>query len=352
LNGNLGTILVNPLAFDYSVRTENGRTVPLVATADYTVFDWRILRDELRVPESVSDVKLVMTSIKPLDGVLPDGRRYQGLGFDGPALDNSGNLQVRPDDFVLMDIETGGVILGNTADATNAAAGYSVNKQRGYIQFRDIDAGTPGMQAMVAYATGNPLSPWVAVVEDVSGHAVRALYQARGEWSVQVYRSHARYRTTDVVAANGLQAGEVYVGGTRMSGPTLVGSADRLYFPLADLGQRVNVGELWYRDGGGALLSLQDQNLLISGVENLLGIDHAFADVSAATGGGVLDTSFAIGYVVRRVRGASMTIRVLNNPAHFTLDPTDFVENYNRLEVWSRNWRRHETESYALGGGS
>lgn len=351
LNGNLGTVLVNPLAFDYDVRTENGRSVPLVATADYTVFDWRILRDEFRVPDLPGEVKLVMSSVKSLGTDEPDGRDYRGIGFAGPAINPGGALTVREEDFVLMDIETGGVILGNLGDATDTSGAYHVEKRHGYVQFRDSDPGTPGMQALVAYATGDPLNPWATVVEDVSGHAVRALYQANGEWSVQVYRSHARYRTTDVVAANGLQAGEVYVGGTRQSGPTLVGSADRLYFPLADLGQRVNVGEIWYRDGGGALRFVQDQNLLISGVENLMGIDHAYADISAVTGGGSLDTTFAMGYVVRRVRGASMTVRVLNNPASFSLT-NDPVENYNRLESWSRNWKRHETESYVLGGGS
>ncbi len=351
LNGNLGTLLVNPLAFDYDVRSENGRSVPLVATADYTVFDWRILRDEFRVPDEPGDVKLVMSSIKPLSAQLPDGRLYGGIGFDGPALDNAGALAVRPDDFLLMDLETGGIILGNMADATNVVAGFNVNKTHGYIQFRDTDPGPGIIEVPVAYATGNPLNPWVVVIEDVAGHAVRALYQARGEWSVQVYRSAARYRTTDVLASNGLQASEVYVGGTRMAGPLTVGSDQRLYFPLSDLGQRVNVREIWYRDSGGNLLSLRDQNLLISGVENLLGIDHSFADIGGITGGGALDTGFTMGYVVSRVRGASMTVRVLNNPAYFVL-VNDQAENYNRLEAWSRNWRRHETESYVLGGGS
>jgi hypothetical protein len=90
---------------------------------------------------------------------------------------------------------------------------------------------------------------------------------------------------------------------------------------------------------------------LISGVENLMGIDHAYADIGALTGGGRFDTSSTMGYIVSRVRGASMTIRVLNNPAHFNLDP-DPATNFVRLEEWSRNWRRHETESYVLGGGS
>lgn len=346
LNGVLGTILVNPIAFDFEVRNESGRTVPLVATADYTVYDWRILRDEFRVPTLPSDVKLVMSGLKSRNNPGPDGRLFQGFGFDVPTLNSGASLVVRGDDFTLMDIETGAVILGNMGDANNPNAGYHVDKSNGYIQFRDVDAGTPGIQAPVAYATGNPVTPWIMSIEDIGGHAVRALYHARGEWAVQVYRSAARYRTTDLVSANGLQVGEVYVGGTRAAG-----SDQRLYFPLSDLGQRVNIGEFWYRDGGGNLRSVRDQNLLISGVENLLGIDHAYADIDTLTGGGRFDTASTMGYIVSRVRGASMTIRVLNNPSQFNLVP-DAATNYLRLEEWSRNWRRHETESYVLGGGS
>jgi hypothetical protein len=175
---------------------------------------------------------------------------------------------------------------------------------------------------------------------------VRALYMARGEWSVQVYRSAARYRTTDIVAANGLQAMECFASSP--SNP--VGQPTRIYFPLADLGQRVNVGEIWYRDGGGLLRSLNNQNLIIDRVENIAGRDHAYAELSQLLGpGGALD--FSQGYAVRRVRGASLTLRALYNDAQFNLTP-DPVENYTRLEVWARTWRKHESETYVLGGAN
>lgn len=89
--------------------------------------------------------------------------------------------------------------------------------------------------------------------------------------------------------------------------------------------------------------------MLLSGVENLNGVDHAYADLSLSTGGGPFD--FAMGYAVKRLRGASLTVRVMNNPATFVLT-SDEVENYNRLEIWSRNWRKHETESFILGGNN
>jgi hypothetical protein len=130
----------------------------------------------------------------------------------------------------------------------------------------------------------------------------------------------------------------------------VVGVPTRIYFPLADLGQRVNVGEIWYRDSGGFLRSLNSQNLIIDRVENVMGRDHAYAEVGPLMGAGSA-FDYSQGYAVRRVRGASLTVRVLSNSAMLSLTP-DPVLNYERLEVWARTWRRHETESFVLGGAN
>ena len=347
INGSFGTILVNPAAFDFEVRTARGQRVPLLATVDYTVLDWRILRDEMRLPSGPGDLKLVMVGVKSLGVTGPDGRITTGIGVVGPALSGSGALEVRSDDFVLMDVKTGAIIMGNMPDATHSQNGYSVNKRNGYLQIRDLDPGTPGVQVGVAYATGDPLAPWTVVVEDVAGHAVRALYMAVGEWSVQVYKAASRYRVTDVVAANGLQVAECYVGGSRLDGGVPVGSPTRLYFPMSDLGQRVVVGEIWYDDGGPAPRPVRDQDLLLGGVENLRGVDHAFAELGPLTLGNPFD--YSMGYAVRRIRGASLTVRVLSNPAYFFLGG-DEVDNYRKLELWAQSWRVHETESFVAGG--
>ena len=57
----------------------------------------------------------------------------------------------------------------------------------------------------------------------------------------------------------------------------------------------------------------------------------------------------AYGYAVRRVKGASVAVRVLWNPAVFQLG-TDAAENLERFEVWSRNWRRTTTETFLQRG--
>ena len=47
--------------------------------------------------------------------------------------------------------------------------------------------------------------------------------------------------------------------------------------------------------------------------------------------------------------GASLTVRVLYNPAYFFLG-ADEVDNYRKLDLWAQHWRRHETESFVAGG--
>lgn len=370
VNGGFGMLLVNPAAFNFKVKNDVGVTVPLRANVDYTVYDWRVLRDEFRVPSNPGEVKLVMGGLQPFGGITADGRKFPGLGIVGPAMDASGNLDLRSDDFVLLDLSTGGVILGNlpapgstvtgkppiptaqvngpsvlqgTVQAGTTNPGYYVEKSKGYIQFRDTIAGGGKVEVPVAYATGDVMNPWLVVTQDVSGHAVRALYMARGEWSVQMYRAAARYRITDIVAANGLQVSECYVGDSI----TGVGDANKLYFPLADLGQRINIAEIYYADGTGRQV-LKDQNIALSAVQAINGVDHAVADLTNLIGVGA-SLDYSMGYAIRRVRGASMTVRVLHNDSAFSLGQ-DEQENFRRLEQWAQSWKRHETESYVLGG--
>lgn len=351
LSPNLASILVNPIGFDYKVNTYGGRQ-PLEANADYTVFDWRIIRDEFTVPQSFpTNVKLIMNGIKPRNTLEADGRTYTGLGIPTPAVDMSIDSQ----DFVLQDIATGGIILGNAARDVNPNSAYLVDKNNGSITFFDVDdtvnpALGNRLSAFISYPTGDPLDPWSApvFVPDISGRAVRALYMASGEWAVQVYKAAGRYRVTGLITATGLQIGECYVGASRTTTTgTVIGDPFRIYFPIADLGQKVVVGEIWYNDGTGRNV-LYDQEFQISDQQNVLGVQLAFIDIRTKAGpGAVFD--YSNGYAVRRVRGASATVRVLWNPTQFSLG-LDELENYSRLEQWMRNTRRIETESFVMAG--
>lgn len=342
LSVNLGTILINPAAFDYKVRTGQGTTVPLQARTDYTVYDWRIIRDEFRAPVGgMNTVKLIINGIKPLSSAGPDGLTNPGLG--GTAGDNSlwtpdANFTIRSQDFILQDVDTGGIILGNSATIANS--GYQVDKSQGVLTFRDLDNNNAnGIQVLISLPTGIIATPWDTPQQiTIDGRNLRALYAGNGEYAVQAMKAASYYRIVLPGTAGSLKAAEAYVGGSNGWG-----QPNRLYFPLADLGQKVTVGESWV--SGGPEMVVEDQDFRITGREDFAGGSVAYAQLPA---GMVFDFT-RNGYAVRRVRGASLKVRVLWNPATFVLG-SDQLENFNRFMRWAESWRKTETESFEAGG--
>src|SRR5690606_28641208 len=116
------------------------------------------------------------------------------------------------------------------------------------------------------------------------------------------------YRIVLPGTAGSLKAAEAYVGGSNGWG-----QPNRLYFPLADLGQKVTVGESWV--SGGTEPVIEDQDFRITGREDFGGGSVAYAQLPA----GMAFDFTRNGYAVRRVRGASLKVRVLWNPASFVL---------------------------------
>ena len=57
----------------------------------------------------------------------------------------------------------------------------------------------------------------------------------------------------------------------------------------------------------------------------------------------------AYGFAVRRVKGASVAVRVLWNPATFTLS-SDLADNLSKFERWGREWRRTTVETFLQRG--
>ena len=89
------------------------------------------------------------------------------------------------------------------------------------------------------------------------------------------------------------------------------------------MGRKVVIGEVYYRDGGGNLKILRDQDFVIRNTPaDPLGpyVDITDVDGTATT----LDFygnpyGSAYGYAVRRVKGASVAVRVLWNPSFFSI---------------------------------
>ncbi|HRI42951.1 MAG TPA: hypothetical protein PLL78_03630 [Fimbriimonadaceae bacterium] len=325
LDDKLGLMLFNPVGFNYQERRGRGR-VPLRARVDYDVYDWRIIRDEFRVPRNMPfERKLILNSIKVRGNKYSDQRPYTGIGF---RVAN----ETTERDFVLVDTETGGVIMPTS---------YAVDKSSGVISFIDDPAVTNQvgeLGALIMY----PKAAAVSALPDIRGRSVRALYQGVGEWAVQVEKAVRSYQVV-YDATPGLR--QCYVGG---SNPNVNGDRPtRVYFPLADIGKQVLVGEIWYDDDQTGTLEVAYEQQFLIQAPRAGELPLGFIDVRD-----VLPASsfnFSNGYAVRRVRGASVGVRAMWNPLVFNVgeDPT---ENMNRYHEWERGWRKSRTETFLMGG--
>ncbi|HRJ25990.1 MAG TPA: hypothetical protein PLO61_00595 [Fimbriimonadaceae bacterium] len=327
LDRSLGLVLFNAQGFNLTERRRRGR-VPLQARVDYDVLDWRIIRDDLRIGRSApTQQKLILNGLKSIRSRDADNLFYTGLGFTVP--DGAGGSIER--DFIVLDRETGGVFMPSS---------YRVDYGRGTVSFIDTDGNAAnGITAQIVF----PGTAAPTAVNAVQGRSVRALYMGRNEWTVQAQKPPTVYRqATDPL----LSVGQFYVGGSNQ----FVGNDldTRIYFPQSDIGSKVLIGEVWYRDAGGLPARVvRDEEFLVqapqAGQLNL-----GYVDIRDKVSDAVA-IDFSNGYSVRRVRGASMAIRVLWNPATLALT-ADPVANLRQFEIWNRNWRVSETETILIKG--
>lgn len=325
LSDSLGAILFNPLASTYVERRGGGR-FPMTARVDYDVLDWRNIRDDFRVPNQIPfQRKLILESLKVQGEQDNDGLVFNGLEFQ--VAGNTGGFERR--DFVVFDRETGGVY---TPDS------YNIDKSSGILTFRDVDNDlSNGLSARIVFSGENTPT----VIPDVRGRSVRAIYQAKGDFAIQVIKPTSNYQA---VSSSSLGFGQCYVGGTDIAA---TGLPRRLYFPLADVGKKVIVGEAWYQDGSGNPQVMEEQDFIIQADPALpLGFIDLTEKRPAAT-----SFDFSRGYAVRNVRGASVTARVFWNTARFNLT-TNPAENMNRLGTWLGSLRRTSTESFLVRGNT
>lgn len=312
LDANLGTLMFNPAGFGYEIRTRRAR-VPLTARVDYDVFDWRIIREDLTALAPGRPYRLAVRSLKVSGIAGPDGVANRGLGF----VVNDGDTT--PDDFALVDIETGGII---TPDS------YAVDKSEGQITFN-------ATQRIVYTQSATPQAI------NVVGRSLRALYMARNEMAVQVSKA-ASYYVPGGSATIGFK--QCYLGATNLAGD---GLPMRIYFPLSDIGKKVAIGEVWYRDSGTNLRLIEDQTFVIQAPKATDWQNLAYVDLRELRPDAV-QLDFSNGYAVRRVRGASVDVRVSWNPSSFKLGPD--AENLGRAQTYLQQNRRSLTESFIVRG--
>lgn len=334
-NANLGVLLFNPAGYKYFVPSKGGRRVPLTARVNYNVFDWGLLHDELRIPTNPGEsAQLTVKGLKVKGNPDTDGLPYQGVGFVVPD-GASGTQQL---DVVVEDTETGGIYAydpANLGDATRTA--YTVDKSLGLVRFLDRNPATPELEVTLY----DPVT-WSRIqIDDARGRSIRVFYQSTQEYQVQVLKASSRY--VGVSAIPGV--GEVAIGN-----PAVADQASKIFFSWSELGRKVNIGEAYYYDGANVVGPVTFSGVITapkpgdSVQQPSIDIRSVF-DPAAVR----LDGS-KYGYAVRYVRGASVAVRVLWNPAKFTIGP-DSNTNMKAFDKWGQNWRRSITETYLQKGG-
>jgi len=323
LDTTLGVLLFNPAAYNATVRVGRGRVVPLTARVNYDVLDWRILREEFRVPPANEPWhKLVVGSLAVQGMSGADGRPNPGFPVPfGNAVENR--------DFGLVDLETGGTVHPDS---------YTVDKSLGLVTFRDKD-GDPGNGIQIDLMLPGAAGPTTV---DGSGRALRALYQASGQWAVQALTAPAVFRQS----WDRPGVAQFYVGGSSGFG----GLPTRIYFPWMDAGKKVQIGEIVYRRAGDATgRVLEGLDFLIQGAPaDRLGLPYV--DIRSVDPEAVGFDFATYGYAVRRVKGASVSVRVLWNPAAFTLGP-NVADNLDAFNRWLGNWRVVKTDTFLQRSG-
>jgi len=328
VDATLGLLVFHPDSHKYT-ETRGNRRVPLVARVNYDVYDWRIIKDEFRVSESVpAEHRLKLQNLLHRNSQGPDSKLHVGLNVF--VTDELGGTENR--DFILMDLDTGGIY---------SKASLNVDYSQGLVEILDADNNPAnGVQAQLWYPGAAS-----SVTVDASGRLVRALYQATGEWAVQVTKAASVYRSNLGVPS----AAQYYAGGSRqffVGAPLVAGeSPTRIYFPPMDVGKKVTIGEIYYDvAGGGEPRKLSNQDFLISNspIDTVVGLPYVDIRTIASD---ALSINYArYGYGVRNVQGSSLTVKAFWNPAFFSLG-TDEAFNLEQFETWGRNWRRVQTDT-------
>lgn len=337
----LGVLIFNPAGFEYQERRGRGR-VPLTAKIDYNVLDWRIMRDDFRVPDGsrTSDFQVVLSlqNLKPRNSVEADGRRYQGvIPPDIVSLPTRGSNTGPNPDVVIVDRETGGII---DPAPVGGIRSYVVDNSRGLITFYDTDNNLGnGLTLRIIY----PGDTRAQDTPDARGRSMRAMYQVRGDWAVQPVKAVSQYR---VAYSPSITYDQCYPGLINGSD----GDPGEVYFPLADVGKTVVIGEVRYVDNNGLSKSIYDQEFIIREPRASGGMRLGRVILTDK-----IDPSLAPrldhakGAAVRRVKGVSMSVRVFWNPTAFTLK-ADGNENLKELNKWLINLRRTESETFLVKG--
>lgn len=350
LNGTLGALLFTPVAHTYFIN-RNGVREPLVARVDYDVLDWRILKDDFRIPETGQIThRLPIAPLRVAGMAGPDGRPMAGM----PGVETStlGSRVPSPfilgqrggvDTFFLMDLDTGG-IFQECREIPDFRTLVSVDKGRGMISFGDDVDSTPTLEGRMRLLDGS-----VRTNVGIHGRMVRAFYMARNETEVQVSKAPSLF--TPVAGTPGF--GQYSITGARKYliyfAPSVAGS--NITFGQISVrpvnrvsGQPTRVAQTFYgvtleaRTRSGETGASVDVSSLIPGLTT---------DEVAVVDYGIDSSSPAI--AVKDVKSSSVSVRAIWNPQFVKLG-ADAVDNIRQIDRWGQGWRRSTTETFLEQG--
>ncbi len=341
LNGEIGMLMFNPAGFQYQERRGRQR-IPLIAQVNYDVFNWHVLHEDFQVYKAnTSQHKLPVERIKAYQDMQNDKRRYAGLELDIP--DGNGNT-TNTNDVVIVDTDTGGIITPYP-DPTNQTGPrcYRVDYLRGVILFGSPVTSDQELSPTITEVLPDGAQTLLTGI-DPRGLNLRVFYQAHNDWAVQVQKPSTVY---SVVYGLPLSVGQCYVGDT----PNVnLGDPRKIYFPRCDLGMKVAIREIWYRDTNNRLKVLRDQNFLIrpasiANYPDMGAIDIREADSTAAG----FDWN-TYGYAARGVSGTTIRARAIWNTAQREdvpgNQPQDISARMDLHNAWGQSWRQVKVETY------
>lgn len=341
----IGVLVFNPAASLLLVQSPEGELSPMEARVDYTVLDWRIVRDDIQLPSELTGVngqtkvRLSVTSVKSRGSSDTDGSSYAGIpvrSFRAGAAPTEAPVS----DVVVFEPSTGGILIGGAG--AGAANSFQVDYRSGAMTLGRSVANSTAVVGRFAYPNLNGAYGANFIDKPLNGLRLRVLYRPSQEMSVQFLPAPAEYRTASTVPASGLRPGQMAPGGRpNPLTAAIFGSASRIYFPLSDLGLQVSFDELV--TGAGIRRGV---TMRISGTEVMNGVTFAYADLTELGPGVTLSTTDA--WPIRGARGVTGRVRTLWNHRQFTLS-SDGAANASAFEDWMRTWRRHQ-KTVSLGG--
>ena len=329
-----GCLYFNPAGYSYYIERPGGARQPLSARVNYDVLDWRIIHQDFRVDakqnisgDYYAQFQLQLGNLKVAANSGPDGLPAGNEPFFTSTL---GNLPSY-DNIALVDAQTGLFIYPNTSNGRQLV---SVDKHNGVLSIYGVNSSGAALTGILyGYPPGTSTATLIPI--DLTGRSLRVYYMARNEWSIRVLKPAALYSATYLSPP---APGQFYV-------PPAASLGTKIYFPKCDVNAKVNIDQIFYMSSTStAPKTLFSQDFVIAYPIVPDGVGLPCIDVSQVDPTAT-QLTMAYGSVARGVKGASLAVQVLWNPASFNLTSNP-AQNLQKLNVWGQSWRKEGSQTY------